>query len=254
MDYASVLQLAELNRQVERGSLFTQATLQRGFERLGEAERLINTLTMALIAKGLVTTEELGVSLEETEEDETEPAGAFDTAVFEEVELEVDESPGAVVGMDGQRKPSISWPSVAVRVDGEEEGPPVQLVDCAARMHVCHAVCCRLKFPLSGPEIDSGLVKWDIGHPYIIRQGADGRCVHNDGENGHCDVYENRPGVCRRYTCFGDKRIWKDFDNMVLNQEWIDEHVGGHDLHVHTVLPNMHEPEVWDPNAGGEFS
>src|SRR5205085_937235 len=165
-------------------------------------------------------------------------------------EVAVDENPGAVVGMDGRRQPSISWPSVAVRVDAEDDGLPVQMVDCEARMHVCHAVCCKLKFPLSGPEIDSGHVKWDIGHPYIIRQESDGRCTHNDAATGHCGVYDHRPRVCRRYSCVGDTRIWKDFDNMVLNQEWIDAHIGQLDLQVSAVLPSLDEPEVWDPGVG----
>lgn len=251
-DHVSAVQLAELNRQVERGSLFTQATLQRGFERLSDAERLVNTLTMALIAKGVVTTEELGVSIEQTDEGDGEAGGGLNMTVLGEPVIE-DLAPEqfAAVEMERRPEPSIAWPSIAIRVDPEDaDGAPLRLVDCDARMHVCHAVCCRLKFPLSGPEIDSGHVKWDIGHPYIIRQASDGRCVHNDGATGHCDVYENRPGVCQRYSCVGDQRIWKDFDNMVLNQEWIDEHVGGNDLHVKAVLPNMHEPELWDPNAG----
>ena len=54
-------------------------------------------------------------------------------------------------------------------------------------------------------------------------------------------MYENRPGVCRRYSCYRDERIWTDFDNMVLNQEWIDEHIGHDVLRVTAVLPAMGE-------------
>jgi hypothetical protein len=35
-------------------------------------------------------------------------------------------------------------------------------------------------------------------------------------------VYHKRPGVCRSYSCAHDERIWKDFDNMVLNHEYLD--------------------------------
>ena len=228
--HVSTAEFAELHRQVERGSLFTQATLQRGFERLSEAERLITTLTMALIAKGVVSGDELGVSVEEDDPDV--------------IELDQDGRPVDDTAMGGgfQMANKMNWPSIAIRVDPEDtaDKAPV-LVDCAARMHVCHAVCCSLKFPLSGAEIDSGHVKWDIGHPYVIRQRADGGCVHNDPESGHCGVYENRPGVCQRYTCYRDDRIWKDFDNMVLNQEWIDANVGHNQLHVTAVLPAMEE-------------
>ena len=33
------------------------------------------------------------------------------------------------------------------------------------------------------------------------------------------------PPVCRRYTCRNDGRIWKDFDRMELNGEWISENL-----------------------------
>jgi Fe-S-cluster containining protein len=96
-------------------------------------------------------------------------------------------------------------------------------------MAVCKAVCCKLKFALSSEEVDAGIAKWDIGHPYIIRQDSSGYCCHNDAATGGCTIYENRPMLCRRYSCRYDTRIWKDFDNMVLNDEWIDSHVGGAD-------------------------
>lgn len=263
----STTEFAELNRQVERGSLFTQATLQRGFERIAESEKFISTLTMALIAKGIVTAEELAVTIERVDEDDVEAEGAAragdtggDTGDgFELVEAEGAPTITAAIVSDSMGNGNgsvnqINWPSIAIRVDPEDAGAePSVLVDCDARMHICHAVCCRLKFPLSGPEIDAGHVKWDIGHPYVIRQRPDGRCVHNDGETGHCGVYDNRPRICRQYSCVGDGRIWTDFDNMVLNQEWIDAHVGQNDLHVSAVLPSLEEHEQWNP-GGGDIS
>jgi len=44
--------------------------------------------------------------------------------------------------------------------------------------------------------------------------------------NKCCSVYNNRPSVCKEYSCADDKRIWKDFDKMELNQEWITQHTG----------------------------
>ena len=96
-------------------------------------------------------------------------------------------------------------------------------------MHVCKAVCCKLKFALTSDEIEVGLVKWDIGHPYIIRQSSTGYCCHNDPETRGCGIYDDRPSLCRRFSCKGDDRIWTDFDNMIINQEWIDQHVGRSD-------------------------
>jgi Fe-S-cluster containining protein len=92
-------------------------------------------------------------------------------------------------------------------------------------MHICHAVCCKLNFALTAEEVDAGKVKWDLGFPYIVRHDADGMCSHNDRATGGCGVYADRPGVCRRYSCANDRRIWKDFERMELNSEWLDQHV-----------------------------
>ena len=63
--------------------------------------------------------------------------------------------------------------------------------------------------------------------PYYIRHEASGFCTHLRDDPRGCGVYENRPAICRRYSCAGDERIWKDFDGMVLNDEWINAHLGG---------------------------
>jgi Fe-S-cluster containining protein len=99
-------------------------------------------------------------------------------------------------------------------------------VDCEARLPYCHAVCCRLRFPLSVQEVETRLMKWDLGRPYFNRHGPDGYCTECDSETHACGIYERRPAPCRQYSCAGDTRIWKDFDAMVINQEWIDETLG----------------------------
>lgn len=231
MEYASRSQLAELDRQLERGSMFTQATLQRGFQRIDEAETLLVNLVRALATKGLISQDELGVRLAEPAADD--PDLGSEPAADDALEDDPIRS-----------QPTINWPSLALRVDEDEPGrKPDVLVDCDARMPVCKAICCHLKFPLTVQEVDAGNVKWDIGHPYIIRHESSGACTHNDTATGRCGVYENRPAVCRNYTCAGDTRIWKDFEGMVLNQEWIDENLSPRDLHVSSVLPSMEQFE-----------
>lgn len=216
--------LAELDRQVQRGSLFAQAVFQRGFSRIEATETLLFRLVEALGERGVVTPDELGLVEDVPAPD---PVGV------------PDEAPAATAGPGPD--PTIAWPTVALRVDDGEavEGPAVVAVDCAARMAVCHAVCCRLKFPLSCAEVDAGIARWDIGHPYIIRQDSDGCCTHNDRPTGGCRIYGDRPGICRTYSCAGDARIWSDFDNMVLNQAWIDEHLVANDLHLDAEPPSM---------------
>jgi Fe-S-cluster containining protein len=117
--------------------------------------------------------------------------------------------------------------AVILRDDSAEQAAkPEQFVDCAARMPVCQAVCCKLSVQLSAGEVEAGNVRWDLGKPYLLRREADGRCTHQDRGTGFCGVYADRPKPCRQYSCANDRRIWRDFEGMVLNKEWLDAHLG----------------------------
>ena len=186
----------ELERQVQRGSLFTHTLLTEQAERANTTEALVNGLIDVLIQDGVIEAERLRQAAEAVQ-DETAAAGKL-----------------ATVG-------------VAIRIDGDEADEPPAIVDCAARLPICQAACCRMRFALSAPEIESGPVKWDLGRPYFNRRGPDGYCHQCDSTTHACGVYDQRPGVCRRYSCAGDGRIWKDFDAMELNHEWIAANLGG---------------------------
>jgi Fe-S-cluster containining protein len=212
-------EVAELERQVQRSSMFTQASLDQVLGRLAGTESFLTGLVDILRAKGILGAEDV----------EEDPGP--DTEAEEETQAEGPAEPersGPVAG--GEVVPAMdaaevmSWPSVAVGV--EPEDPPVRPpVNCAERMHICHAVCCKLSFALTADEIDAGTVRWDLGFPYLIRHNASGYCVHNEVGTHRCGVYADRPGVCRRYSCAGDGRIWKDFEAMELNEEWLGEHL-----------------------------
>jgi hypothetical protein len=90
-------------------------------------------------------------------------------------------------------------------------------IDCERRLPSCRAACCRLQFALSFQDIEEGVVRWDFAHPYLIRQGADGYCVHLDRGTSRCSVYAERPVPCRAYDCRHDERIWLDFEAMTPN-------------------------------------
>jgi Fe-S-cluster containining protein len=199
---ATRVPLAELERQVERGSMFTQAVFQKSFTRLSTLEAVVWELVETLVDKAVVAPAEL--------------PGAV--AAREEVEAR----------SEGPEPATLPWPAVAIRVDPPEPKRS-EPVDCAARMPICQGVCCRLKFALTQDEVERGQVKWDIGHPYVIRQDSNGYCTHNSPESHACTIYDDRPTLCRDYSCKGDGRIWTDFDGMVLNHAWIDEHLAGGD-------------------------
>lgn len=92
-------------------------------------------------------------------------------------------------------------------------------IDCASRLAVCRAACCRLQFALSRQDVEEGVVQWEFGHPYMIRRAADGYCGHLQRGDCSCGVYAHRPLPCRAYDCRGDARIWADFEARVPSPE-----------------------------------
>lgn len=230
--------LGRLERQVERGSLFTQAAMDRVSVRLQETETFLMGLAQRLHDKGVLTGEDL--------EDVEGPDGSQGLVAEDEADPETDLVSLADEGDERnagepQRQPAASyeWPSVALAVEGDESPPPV-VVNCAERMHVCHAVCCKLNFALTVQDIDTGKVKWDLGFPFMIRHEEDGYCTHLQRGSGACGVYADRPGVCRRYSCANDQRIWSDFAKMELNHEYLDRYVSGeHRIRIRPSLPMM---------------
>jgi Fe-S-cluster containining protein len=106
-----------------------------------------------------------------------------------------------------------------VELAAVEDKYAVTAVDpgCAERLPICRARCCRLELALSTQDLDEGVIRWDYGRPYLIRQRASDRyCVHNDPASHACTAHAHRPAVCRTYSCKDDKRIWADFDARVL--------------------------------------
>lgn len=229
--------VTQIERQLVRGSHFAQAALDKLQARLARTEASVNALHELLLAAGLIA------------EEETEPTEFADSPV-EDDDLSVpassatqedDGESSAAMGDDGDMAPMVSanWPGIAFRTEPVEAEEPAP-VDCAARMHICHAVCCKLNFALTPAEVESGTTKWDLGFPYMIRHESNGYCTHNDTATGRCGIYADRPGVCRRYNCTGDTRIWKDFENMELNEEYIRENLQNRSrILVRPTLPIM---------------
>jgi hypothetical protein len=90
-------------------------------------------------------------------------------------------------------------------------------IDCASRLHLCRAACCRLDLALSKQDIAEGILKWDLGDPYMIAKDAEGYCRHLDRTTRRCSVWQHRPIPCRGYDCRKDERIWLDFEKEMIN-------------------------------------
>jgi Fe-S-cluster containining protein len=89
------------------------------------------------------------------------------------------------------------------------DGPP-----CLELLPICGARCCGFEVTLSSQDLDEGVLRWELGRPYILRHGPDRRCVHL-GATG-CDAYAHRPAICRRYDCREDPRVWADYARREL--------------------------------------
>ena len=90
-------------------------------------------------------------------------------------------------------------------------------IDCENRVHLCKAACCRLPFALSRQDVREGIVRWELGQPYLIDQGEEGYCNHLDRGRCGCTIYDNRPVPCRAFDCRNDRRIWLDFAAKIVN-------------------------------------
>ncbi len=111
---------------------------------------------------------------------------------------------------------------IGVRVQGTEIDkynlPAEAEIDCESRKHMCHAACCAMAYALSPQDIREG-IRWCLGEPFMNARGADGYCVHLQRNTFSCSIYEHRPTICRQYDCRNDRRIWLDFDKMIINPD-----------------------------------
>jgi len=98
-------------------------------------------------------------------------------------------------------------------------GAPVVTIDCEHRVHLCRAACCKLPFALSRQDVEEGVVRWDLGQPYMIAHTAEGYCSHLDRGGCRCGVWRQRPLPCRAYDCRKDRSIWLDFENRIINPD-----------------------------------
>jgi Fe-S-cluster containining protein len=196
-------ELNELDRQLANGSYYTHTALTRQAERINESEAFLYGLLDAILEKGLISEAEVQEKI---------------AAVRAEIRSKSEQYN---IGVMLRRDPA--------------ESKPVPTINCAERLHICKAVCCSLRFALSVEELEAGIVKWEIGQPYTIRHSQAGNCIHLETGNCGCKVYDDRPQVCRTYSCINDKRIWTDFDAMQLNQAWIDEYLGPQKLVLQAV-------------------
>jgi len=182
---------SRVNRsEVAGGLLYCHSRLNSNTTKLLESASFLYALIEVLEEKGLVKIDEL-------EEKKREVAARL-------LESFLDRGMGVAMQEDERDKYTFS---------------ETVEIDCASRVHLCKAACCRMSFALSQQDVEEGVVKWDLGRPYLIAQDGDGYCRHLDRKTNSCTVREQRPLPCRGYDCRKDKRVWVDFEKRIINPQ-----------------------------------
>jgi len=176
----------DLRREIVRGILYVHSRLNANTSETLEALSLLAGLIELLHQKGIITGEELEAA--------KQAAGGRLAEQLEEKGL----------GVLLQEKEEDKY-----AYEGSVK------IDCASRVHLCRASCCRLAFALSKQDVQEGIVKWDLERPYTIARGQDNYCSHLEQGSKTCSIWEKRPVPCRAFDCRRDARIWVDFEKMI---------------------------------------
>ena len=195
---------AELDAPVSR------ADFERALRHLNMSDHDLRDAVLQLAARVVALTDELTRRIDGVEPDPAPPnTPAAPPAATVEVAVGA-QLPQALLNVcAGDARQPLR---VSLDLGGDKYATTPSAPPCDELLHLCKARCCTLSFALSTADLDEGVIRWDYGQPYLIRQRAsDGYCVHCDPEALTCTVHQHRPRVCRSYDCREDPRIWIDF-------------------------------------------
>lgn len=84
--------------------------------------------------------------------------------------------------------------SIELKEDDQRVDPTVSCSDC-------DAVCCRLTVVVMPEDnVPEHMIDRSAPGLNVMARGEDGWCVAVDPLRLHCTIYEQRPGICRRFT------------------------------------------------------
>jgi len=192
----------------------TRRDFERALRHLNMSDHELRDAVLQLAARVVALTDELTRRIDGVEPDPA-PPGTPAAAATSTVEVSV----GAQLAeaLRNVRIGDAAQPTrVSLDLGGDKYATPGSTPPCDELMHLCRARCCTLSFALSTADLDEGVIRWDYGQPYLIRQRkSDGYCVHCDPNSRSCTVHAQRPRVCRSYDCRSDTRIWIDYEQRI---------------------------------------
>lgn len=93
----------------------------------------------------------------------------------------------------------------------------------------CDAVCCRLTVVLM-PEDDvpRHMVERLVDGPEVMARDEEGWCVAVDHSRMCCSIYDQRPGVCRKFAmgsayCRSERAAYREMQAQAIPLALIDE-------------------------------
>jgi hypothetical protein len=179
---------AGLRRELVDGLLYVHSRLSAYTSEMLEAASFIGALVEVLKARGLITPEEI-------------------------------EKQKQIVGQ--RLAEQLDARGIGIMINPLEEDKYAfeggVEIDCANRVHLCRAACCRLPFALSRQDVREGTIRWNLSQPYMNVREQDTYCCHMDRGDFRCTVHGSRPVPCRFFDCRKDKRIWLDFEKKIPN-------------------------------------
>lgn len=192
----------------------TRADFERAMRHLNLSDLELREALLQLGARVITLIDELTRRVDGVEPDPAPPntpAAAPTTTVEQAVNAQLGDTLHGVRVADARTQGRVHFDLGANKYEVEPSAPP-----CDEVLHLCQARCCTFNFALSPLDLDEGVLRWDYGQPYLIRQRAsDHYCVHNDATTHRCTVHAQRPRICRVYDCTNDPRVWIDFANRI---------------------------------------
>lgn len=174
---------------------------ERALRHLNLADLDVRDLVLQLAAQVVTLTEELARRLPPVDDAPTFTAAVDQTMGAALAEIRASDDGGS---------------RVALYTGGDKYAADAVDIPCAELIPLCEGRCCSYTFALSTQDLDEGVIRFDYGQPYRIRQrSSDGYCVHSDPTTRECGAHAVRPGTCRTYDCRQDKRVWIDFANRI---------------------------------------
>lgn len=116
--------------------------------------------------------------------------------------------------IEAERSAAYDGPTLYAR--SAEPEPEPTIIDCETRHEVCGSACCGLyNVFLTAEDVGNRHLLWDLMLPYRLMRAEDGYCTYLDRTTHKCTNWEQRPYVCRHYSCRSDTNIWQDFDARI---------------------------------------